>query len=256
MNERAYPQGADLLQIQANAPAIVIDPHAPPAPAAAPSKLRPADHHVARPVPIASDPRGYAIAKRAFDLTFASLLLVLTAPIWLIAAILVKTTSPGPILFRQIRVGRGGAHFTCYKFRSMVDGADEHKRHLLHRNEATGPVFKLREDPRVTRAGKWLRKFSIDELPQLLNVLRGEMSIVGPRPPVPSEVAQYDARHLMRLAVKPGLTCYWQVCGRCEVPFDRWVELDLEYIEKRGVVTDLVILVRTFPAVIIGRGAH
>jgi lipopolysaccharide/colanic/teichoic acid biosynthesis glycosyltransferase len=252
MNERAYSPAVELLRLSPSGATLAIDPIAPPIL----DEADPAESHVARPIPIAVDSRGYAVAKRAFDLAFATLLLIATAPIWMLAILLVKTTSPGPLLFRQTRVGRGGAHFTCLKFRSMVDGADDHKHHLWHRNEATGPVFKLRQDPRVTRVGKWMRRFSIDELPQLLNVIHGEMSIVGPRPPLPGEVAHYDAHQLGRLAVKPGLTCYWQVSGRSNIDFDRWVELDLAYIADRSLTTDAVITLKTIPAVLLARGAH
>jgi lipopolysaccharide/colanic/teichoic acid biosynthesis glycosyltransferase len=164
-------------------------------------------------------------------------------------------TSPGPILFRQTRLGRAGQPFTCYKFRSMTVSAESEKADLLHLNEANGPVFKVRNDPRMTRAGKWLRRLSIDELPQLINVLVGEMSLVGPRPPLPDEVAKYEPRQRGRLAVKPELTCIWQVSGRSNIGFEEWIELDLEYIRKRGIWLDVTLIVLTIPAVLRARGA-
>ena len=197
----------------------------------------------------------YAAAKRSLDVALALFGLILGAPIFLIAAALVKLSSRGPILFRQIRVGEGGRHFTCLKFRSMYVGADDMRAGLQHLNEVSGPVFKMRNDPRVTPVGRWLRKFSIDELPQLWNVLCGEMSMVGPRPPTPCEVSLYTHRQLGRLAVRPGLTCLWQVSGRSTIPFERWVELDLLYIETMSFWTDLRIILRTIPAVVLSRGA-
>ena len=201
------------------------------------------------------DPRGYAVAKRAIDILGALALLALTLPLWLVASVMVRMTSPGPILFRQTRLGRAGQPFTCYKFRSMTVSAESEKADLLHLNETDGPVFKVRNDPRVTRAGKWLRRLSIDELPQLINVLVGEMSLVGPRPPLPDEVAKYEPRQRGRLAVKPGLTCIWQVSGRSNIGFEEWVELDLEYIRKRGIWLDVTLIVLTIPAVLRARGA-
>ena len=197
----------------------------------------------------------YEKAKRAFDITLSSMLLALGLPIWLAAALLIRLTSPGPIILRQVRCARGGRRFTFYKFRTMVDGAHKHKARLSHMNEIPGPAFKLRDDPRVTRVGRWLRRSSIDEIPQLLNVLRGDMSIVGPRPPLPEEVEHYSSHELRRLAVKPGLTCLWQVSGRSLIDFKEWVGLDLEYIGRRSFRLDLLIVLRTIPAVLTGRGA-
>jgi exopolysaccharide biosynthesis polyprenyl glycosylphosphotransferase len=201
------------------------------------------------------DPRGYAVAKRLFDIVCASLLLALTAPLWIVTAVLVGATSPGPIFFRQTRLGRAGKPFVCFKFRSMTVTAERDKDRMLHLNETTGPVFKVRNDPRLTPVGKWLRRLSVDELPQLFNVLLGDMSLVGPRPPLPEEVEKYQPRQRGRLAVKPGLTCIWQVSGRSHIGFEQWVELDLEYIRRRGFWLDLQLLVRTVPAVLKGRGA-
>jgi len=196
------------------------------------------------------------VAKRGFDLVIASVLLVGTMPLWLGVAWLIAATTPGPVLLRQRRCGRGGRHFTCYKFRSMVMQAEALRGELLVLNEMSGPVFKIRRDPRVTRVGRWIRKTSIDELPQLVNVLRGEMSIVGPRPPLPAEVATYDTQVWRRLSVQPGLTCLWQISGRSRIGFDEWVSLDLEYIRRRSFWLDLEIVLRTIPAVLSGRGAY
>lgn len=198
----------------------------------------------------------YAGLKRAFDFSFAALVLLLASPIMAIIALLIRLTSRGPVIFKQVRVGKGGRYFWCYKFRSMCADAEAKKQMLMHLNEASGPVFKIKRDPRITRIGAFIRKTSLDELPQFFNVLKGEMSIVGPRPPIPSEVALYNARERGRLAVQPGLTCLWQVSGRSNVSFEHWVELDLLYIEKMSFVEDLKIVCKTVPAVVTGSGAH
>lgn len=198
----------------------------------------------------------YFGAKRAFDVGFTLLLLTLAALPMLLIAILVKLTSRGPVLFKQIRVGEGGRYFWFYKFRSMCVDAEAKKAELMHLNEVTGPVFKIKHDPRVTRIGAILRKYSLDELPQFFNVLAGDMSLVGPRPPIPSEVEQYTAYERGRLAVRPGLTCLWQIGGRCNLSFERWVELDLAYIDTMSFANDLKILCKTVPAVLRGSGAH
>ena len=201
-------------------------------------------------------PVAYALSKRIFDIGFSLLILSFAWPVMLLAALLVKMTSPGPVVFRQIRVGKGGRYFTCLKFRSMCNDAEYQKKQLMHLNEANGPVFKIKHDPRITPVGAFIRKFSIDELPQLFNVLKGEMSVVGPRPPIPVEVDQYTPHQRGRLAVKPGLTCLWQVSGRSNVSFERWVELDLEYIKTMSFFNDLLIVLKTVPAVLLGSGAH
>ncbi len=198
----------------------------------------------------------YSIVKRFFDLMISITMLLLLSPIMVIAALLVRFTSPGPVIFRQVRVGRGGRHFWCYKFRSMCVDAEAQKNKLMHLNEASGPVFKIKRDPRITRVGVILRKFSIDELPQLFNVFNGDMSIVGPRPPLPTEVESYGVRERRRLAVRPGLTCLWQVSGRSNVSFDRWVELDILYIETMSFTNDVKIVIKTVPAVLKSSGAH
>jgi exopolysaccharide biosynthesis polyprenyl glycosylphosphotransferase len=196
------------------------------------------------------------VVKRALDVVISAMALVLFSPVMLLIALLIKYDSPGPVLFRQERVGRGGRLFTLYKFRSMRQGADEEKRALLDRNQATGPLFKLRDDPRLTRVGRWLRRLSLDELPQLCNVLRGEISLVGPRPPIPSEVEQYQDWHRRRLDVPPGMTGLWQVSGRSELTFDEMVMLDLFYAENWSLLLDFKILLRTIPTVILGTGAY
>jgi exopolysaccharide biosynthesis polyprenyl glycosylphosphotransferase len=194
-------------------------------------------------------------AKRALDVSISILILTLALPIVLTVALLIKITSGGNILFRQTRCGLNGRSFTLYKFRTMVEGAEEARRDLLHLNEMQGPVFKMRSDPRVTAFGRFLRKFSLDELPQLWNVLRGDMSLVGPRPPIPEEVAQYQRWQRRRLAMKPGLTCLWQISGRNDLDFDRWMQLDLEYIDTWTPKLDLQILLKTIPVVLSGKGA-
>jgi exopolysaccharide biosynthesis polyprenyl glycosylphosphotransferase len=195
------------------------------------------------------------LAKRTVDVAVASLLLLLGLPVVLMVAVAVKLTSGGSVLFRQTRCGLNGRSFTLYKFRTMVEDAEERRRELLHLNEMNGPVFKLKLDPRVTSLGRFLRRFSLDELPQLWNVLRGDMSLVGPRPPIPEEVAKYERWQRRRLAMKPGLTCLWQISGRNELDFHRWMELDLEYIDSWTPLLDFKILLKTIPAVLSGRGA-
>lgn len=195
-------------------------------------------------------------AKRALDLAISFVALLVLSPLLAGVAIAIRLDSEGPVLFRQRRVGRNGREFTLLKFRSMYRDAEARLEVLKARNEATGPVFKMRDDPRVTRVGRFIRRTSIDEFPQFWNVLRGEMSVVGPRPPLPSEVQQYQRRHLRRLSVKPGITCTWQVSGRSGIGFDRWMELDLSYIDNWSLWRDFKILARTIPAVLSGRGAH
>ncbi len=193
--------------------------------------------------------------KRVFDLFAASFLLLLLAPAFVIVGFAVWALNGRPVIFRQTRVGRGGRPFTLYKFRTMVVGAESLRRDMVGRNEVPGPVFKMRRDPRSTRLGLLLRFFSLDELPQLFNVLRGDMSLVGPRPPLPEEVARYGERERRRLSVLPGMTCTWQASGRSAIPFDRWVEMDLAYIDEWTFFRDIAILFRTVPAVLFARGA-
>jgi exopolysaccharide biosynthesis polyprenyl glycosylphosphotransferase len=197
------------------------------------------------------------LAKVILDFFGALALIVVTAIPMLIIGLLIKMTSPGPAIFRQQRSGLNGAPFTIFKFRTMASNAEQFKHELAAMNEMSGPVFKVTNDPRVTNVGKFLRKFSLDELPQLFNVLRGEMSLVGPRPLPVDEVKRFsDLAHRRRLSVKPGLTCLWQVSGRNEISdFKEWVRLDLEYIDNWSIWLDLLILLRTVPAVFIGAGA-
>ncbi|UCD17954.1 MAG: sugar transferase [Candidatus Zixiibacteriota bacterium] len=181
--------------------------------------------------------------------------LMASAPIILLAAVAIKLESKGPVFYRQKRSGINGRPFYMYKLRTMVDGADKHKEKLQHLNEMSGPVFKIAKDPRVTRIGRILRKFSLDEFPQFYNVLKGDMSLVGPRPPLPKEVAQYKPWHHRKLSVKPGLTCIWQVNGRNHVDFDSWMKQDLEYIDNWSLQQDVKLLLKTIPAVIKAKGA-
>lgn len=193
--------------------------------------------------------------KRMIDIAGALAGLTLLSPLYAAAAIAVRLTSPGPVLFMQWRDGLGGKPFAMYKFRSMVIDAERQQETLLSMNEQQGPVFKIRNDPRITPVGRLLRKTSIDELPQLWNVLKGEMSLVGPRPPLHKEVCAYDGWQRHRLDVTPGLTCLWQVSGRSQIPFTEWMRMDLRYIRARSVRRDVALLLRTVPAVLFRRGA-
>jgi exopolysaccharide biosynthesis polyprenyl glycosylphosphotransferase len=196
------------------------------------------------------------LLKRVVDVAFATCVLVFAAPLMGLVALVIKLDSPGPTLFRQERVGKGGKPFTLYKFRSMGVGAEDQKELLRNLNEADGPLFKIKEDPRVTRLGRWLRRLSLDELPQFYNVLRGDMSLIGPRPPLPEEVAQYQPWHMRRLEIAPGITGLWQVSGRSELPFDEMALLDIYYIEQWTPALDVKILLRTIPTVLFGDGAY
>lgn len=194
--------------------------------------------------------------KRVLDFVLGGLGLILTLPLWLLIAVAIRLDSPGPVLFVQERVGLRGSRFSFFKFRTMQVGAEGRLAELLASNEAEGPVFKMRRDPRVTRVGLFLRRTSLDELPQLLNVLKGEMTLVGPRPPLPREVAQYRPSDAVRLSVKPGITCLWQVQGRSDCSFDQWMEYDREYVSGLSFALDLKILARTVWVVLIGAGAY
>ena len=193
--------------------------------------------------------------KRLLDVAVSLMMLALGLPIIVFAALAIRLTSPGSVLFKQERLGLNGRIFTLYKFRTMIEDAHRRREEVSHLNEMTGPVFKSKSDPRITPVGRFLRKFSLDELPQLWNVLKGDMSLVGPRPPIPEEVESYHRWHRRRLSMKPGLTCLWQVSGRNNVDFDRWMELDLQYIDNWSPSLDLKILLRTIPAVLLGKGA-
>ena len=200
---------------------------------------------------------GAALLKRAFDIIVSFLLLVLCSPLFLLVAVLVKIEDGGPVFFTQTRVGRFGRHFKMYKLRSMCLDAEQRLQALLANNHhKEGVTFKIKDDPRITRVGRWLRKFSLDELPQLYNVLVGDMSLVGPRPPVPSEVSKYSLAHRRRLAVRPGITCFWQISGRAEIDFSGQVQLDVNYIESQSFWIDVKILAQTVPAVLSGKGAY
>jgi exopolysaccharide biosynthesis polyprenyl glycosylphosphotransferase len=200
---------------------------------------------------------GARIAKRGVDVALSALGLVVLAPILVMLALAVKLTSRGPMLFVHHRCGLGGRKFRFYKFRTMVQNAEARKRELEHLNEMKGPAFKMARDPRITRLGGVLRKTSLDELPQLWNVLRGDMSLVGPRPPTPDEVERYTPRQLQRLSVIPGITGLWQVSGRSNIDdFDRWVDLDLSYVKSWSLWLDLRILLKTIIVVALVRGAR
>jgi exopolysaccharide biosynthesis polyprenyl glycosylphosphotransferase len=196
------------------------------------------------------------LAKRGIDIALSSLALIVLAPAFALIALLIKLTSEGPVFYRQTRCGLGSRRFTLLKFRSMVNNAHEMLQELEHHNEVDGPVFKMRNDPRCTNVGRWLRILSLDELPQLWNVLRGDMSLVGPRPPLPQEVEQYEPWQRRRLRIRPGLTCLWALEGRSKLQFDRWMRLDLLYIDNWSMWLDLKILLKTIPAVLLGKGAH
>jgi len=201
--------------------------------------------------------RHQLIIKRGMDVVLSSLALVILAPLLGVIALAIKVDSPdGPVLFRQVRVGKDGRLFHLYKFRSMIPEAELIKQHLKDLNEADGPLFKIRNDPRLTRVGRILRRFSLDELPQLVNVLRGEMSLVGPRPALPEEVAQYEPWHHKRLTVTPGITGLWQISGRSDLSFDEMMLLDVYYVENWSLLLDLRILLLTIPKVILGEGAY
>ncbi len=197
------------------------------------------------------------VVKRIVDITLSSILIVVLSPILCLTALAIKLDSPGPVLFCQRRVGLNGRIFTLLKFRSMVHDAEKLLPNLKNLNEMEGPVFKLRNDPRVTRVGWFVRRFSIDELPQLLNVIKGDMSLVGPRPPLPEEVSLYMRKQRRRLSMRPGMTCIWQVSGRNEIPdFEHWAKLDLEYIDNWSLASDFRLMLRTIPVVISGFGAR
>jgi lipopolysaccharide/colanic/teichoic acid biosynthesis glycosyltransferase len=199
---------------------------------------------------------GAAFTKRLLDVIVALLLLLIASPLLLLIAILIKVEDGGPVFFAQTRVGQNGREFKMFKVRSMCLGAEQRLEDLLGKNKhRDGVTFKIKDDPRITCVGKWLRKFSFDELPQLYNVLIGDMSLVGPRPPLPREVAKYSPADRRRLAVKPGITCIWQISGRAEIDFSGQVQLDVDYIEKQNLWTDLSLLTRTVPAVLSGKGA-
>ena len=190
--------------------------------------------------------RGYSFLKRTMDIFCSLIGLVVLSPILLAVAIAIKLESKGPTIFSQERIGKGGKRFKIYKFRSMVVNAEELKEKLSGKNEMSGPMFKMKEDPRVTKVGKFIRKTSVDEFPQLFNILKGEMSLVGPRPSLPKEVMNFDDWMLERLEVKPGLTCYWQVSGRNDIDFEDWMKLDVKYVKERNTLIDIKLIFKTF----------
>ena len=199
----------------------------------------------------------YTFFKRVFDIFFSSLSIILLSPIFLMIAVAIKVDDPkGSVIYVSDRVGKNGIIFKFYKFRSMCADADKIYHDLQHANEASGPIFKMKDDPRVTKVGKFLRKTSLDELPQLFNIIKGDMSFVGPRPPMRREVEDCPEYPMERLAVTGGLSCYWQVQGRSSIDFNGMVELDLKYIEERSMLTDLKIIFLTIPAVLRGDGAY
>ncbi len=206
--------------------------------------------------PAARESRLYLTVKRALDIVVVLLLLALLAPVFVIIGLSIYMEDRGPIFYRQVRAGRDGRPFTFYKFRSMVVNAEQIQEQLQSKNEASGPIFKMRDDPRVTKTGRWLRRSSLDELPQLINVLLGDVSLVGPRPQLPSEVEQYKPHHRQRLSVQPGLLCLREVSGRSKLTFEEWVELDLLYIQHRGLRMDASIFLRAIKAVLKGDGAY
>lgn len=201
--------------------------------------------------------RSLLAIKRAVDIAVSLVALILLIPLYLATAVIILIDDGFPVLLLQKRVGLYGKEFRMHKFRSMVRNAEQLKEQLLDQNESEdGVIFKMKNDPRVTRVGKFIRKYSIDETPQFLNVLMGDLSLVGPRPPLPEEVAQYRLSDRKRLNVKPGLTCLWQIQGRSEIPFDGLVSLDMQYIRSQSIWKDILIILKTIPAVLFGRGAH
>lgn len=248
---------------------VVADPEEALLEASAPAAHTNTEGTVGHQAPAAIDPAtqaaaerlrtgrlGYRFCKRAFDVVFSLVVLVGLCWLYAIVAAAIKLDDPhGPVVFKQVRVGRDGKEFQMYKFRSMVTDAETRLAQLLERNEKTGPVFKLHDDPRVTRVGRVIRKVSLDELPQFVNVLKGDLSVVGPRPALPREVAAYDGHQRQRLLVKQGLTCYWQTRrDRDSITFDQWIDLDLLYIRKCSAWTDLKLIVQTVGCVLTAQG--
>ena len=198
----------------------------------------------------------YEVIKRLMDIMLSAIGLIILSPILLVVAILIKIDSKGPIFFKQKRVGLYGKEFDMYKFRSMVVNAEELKEKLEKQNEMSGPMFKIADDPRITKIGKFIRKTSIDELPQLWNVIKGDMSLVGPRPSLPKEVAQFEPWMEERFKVKPGLTCYWQVGGRNNIDFENWMKLDIKYVKERTLAIDIMLIFKTFFVLFGDENAH
>lgn len=197
----------------------------------------------------------YEALKRVFDVILSVLALIVLSPVFLVTAIAVKSDG-GSAFYTQQRLGKNCVPFKMYKFRSMCQGAEKMKEQLMHLNEMDGPVFKMKNDPRITKVGSFIRKYSIDELPQLLNIIKGDMSIVGPRPPLPKEVEKYDDYQLQRLLVTPGLTCFWQAYGRSRLTFEDWMDMDMKYIQRRSLGLDAWLIMKTIFAVLFTRGAY
>lgn len=198
----------------------------------------------------------YRTVKRAIDIIFSLTAIIILSPVFVLIAIAIKLDDPrGPVLFVQERCGKHPEIFKMYKFRSMIYNAEELLIFLKNSNEVSGPAFKMKNDPRITRVGRFIRKTSLDELPQLFNILKGDMSLVGPRPPIPREVKQYTPYQMQRLAVTPGLTCYWQILGRSSIGFDEWVEMDLKYIRERSLWLDIKLILKTVPCLLGDRNA-
>jgi exopolysaccharide biosynthesis polyprenyl glycosylphosphotransferase len=197
----------------------------------------------------------YEFLKRIIDILLSVISLIALSPVFVIIAIAIKLDSSGPIVYSQTRVGKNGKHFKMFKFRSMIINAEEMITELKSMNEMDGPMFKIKKDPRITMVGRFIRRTSIDELPQLINILRGEMSIVGPRPSLPSEVKEFEPWMMERFVVKPGLTCFWQVSGRNNIPFHKWMELDIKYVKERNLWLDVKLVFKTIKVVIKGDDA-
>ena len=197
----------------------------------------------------------YEFLKRILDVICSVVALIVLSPVFLVTALAVRSDG-GPAFYKQTRVGKNNTHFEMYKFRSMCKNAENLQDDLMKYNEMDGPVFKIKGDPRITKVGKFIRKYSIDELPQLLNIVKGDMSIVGPRPPLVREVEQYNSYQMQRLRVTPGLTCFWQAYGRSDLSFDDWMDMDMKYIKRRNIFLDIKLIVKTVFAVIFKRGAY
>lgn len=250
--EEGMEESLNLLNIMGKKVVIMVDDMV-----AKVSSCRPLDFGGLSMVAFESHPRNpwQEMAKHIFDTGMSILGLLLLSPVMLAIALMIKFTSEGPVIFSQQRVGLNGRIFKMYKFRSMIVNAEELKNKITELNEMSGPVFKIKNDPRITKVGKFLRRTSLDELPQLWNVFKQDMSLVGPRPPLPSEVNMYDPKHRKRLAVKPGITCIWQISGRNNVNFEKWMDMDAEYVDRWSFWLDIKILVKTVPAALMGKGA-
>lgn len=198
----------------------------------------------------------YEVIKRLIDIVCSFLGAIVLSPLFIIIAIIIKITSKGPVFFSQKRVGKNGKEFYMYKFRSMVVNAEDLKEKLATQNEMSGPMFKMKDDPRVTKFGKFIRRTSIDELPQLWNVFKGDMSLVGPRPSLPKEVAKFEKWMCKRLEVKPGLTCYWQVSGRNNIDYEEWMKLDIRYIDERNTFIDIILIFKTIIVLFRNKNAY